>query len=111
MLEELVDVCHIGGSLHQVLQRRPGGREGRLEVLTHLADLCAHITFANNIAMTVTGQLAGNKDSAPPFHDDDVGVKYVTLHDTCGELCGLYIVAWHVFSSVDDEHLVRAETV
>src|SRR5512145_804035 len=53
MLEELVDVCHISGGLHQVLQRRPGGCEGRLEVLTHLANLCTHVTFANNIAMTV----------------------------------------------------------
>src|SRR5262245_21323120 len=72
---------HIGGGLHQVLQRRPGGREGHLEVLTYLANLCAHVAFANNIAMTVTGQLSGNKDGASPFYYDDVGIKHVILHD------------------------------
>jgi hypothetical protein len=84
-----------GGGLHQVVQRRAGGREGRLKVLTHLADLRAHVAFANHIALTVTGQLAGNKDGAPPFHDD-VRVEHVPLHETRGERFGLEMVAWHV---------------
>jgi hypothetical protein len=47
------------------------------------------------MALTVTGQLAGNKDGAPSCHDDDVGVEHVPLHDTRGERFGLEMVAWH----------------
>jgi hypothetical protein len=95
MLEEFINVCDIRGRLHQIVEGRPSRGECGLEVLTHLADLRAHVACANHIALTVTGQLAGNKDGAPPFHDDDVGVEHVSLHDTRGERCGLEIVAWH----------------
>jgi len=68
------------------LQRQDRSGDGPAD---HLADLRAHVAFTNDIALTVAGQLAGNKDGAPPFHDDNVRVEHVTLHDTHGERFGL----------------------
>jgi hypothetical protein len=76
------------------VQRRPGDRESRLEVLTPLADVRAQVACANDMALTVTGQLAGKKDGAPPCHDD-VRIEDVPLHETRGERCGLEMVAWY----------------
>ena len=52
--EELVNVRHVRGGLHQVIQGGTGGRQGRLEVLADLADLGAHVAFADHITVTVT---------------------------------------------------------
>jgi hypothetical protein len=85
----------IGSRLYQIVQGSASSGECCLKVLTDLTDLGTHVALANNIALTVAGQLAGNKNGAPPFYYNDMGVEYLTLDHPLGERLGLDILAWH----------------
>src|SRR5882757_752207 len=48
MLEELIDVGHVGRRLHQILQADTGGLERDAQVLPDLADLLGHVSGADD---------------------------------------------------------------
>src|SRR4029453_5754022 len=57
MLEELLNVRHIRGRLHQIVEGCPSRGECGLEVFAHLAELGAHIALPHDIPLLVTPQL------------------------------------------------------
>ena len=77
VFEELVDVGHEGRGLDQVVERGAGGFERVLQVLADLFDLRAHIAGADNVAVLVARQLAGNKHELFAGGNDDMGIEYV----------------------------------
>src|SRR3954465_9967676 len=62
MLEEFVDVGGEGLGPDEIGERRAGRRQGRLQVLADLADLRAHVSFADDLAGLVAGEQAGHED-------------------------------------------------
>jgi hypothetical protein len=72
MVEEGLDICHICGDFHQVAQAGTRGFQRGFDILAHLAKLDPHISFTNNIPLTVASELPGNEDHALPFGYDNM---------------------------------------
>jgi hypothetical protein len=95
VLEELLDVRHVGVGLDDVAQRGPGGGQRRLDVLAGLLDLRAHVALAHHVALPVPCELAGDEDRLPRLHDDDVGVERVPADHSLGKLVRLDVLSLH----------------
>lgn len=95
MLEESLDVCHICGGFHQVAQARACGFQRGFDILSHLAKLDPHISFTNNIPLTVARELAGNEDHSLPFGYDNMRIEYMVIDDARREDFRLDILAQH----------------
>src|SRR5207247_9167491 len=95
MLEELINVRHIRGRLHQIVESRPSRGECGLEIFAHLAELGAHVALPNDIALLVTRQLTGDKDGPSSFHGYHMGIQHMTVHDAREQCCSLDMMAWH----------------
>jgi hypothetical protein len=93
MLEESLDVGHICGGFHQVAQARAGGFQRGFDILTHLAKLDPHISFTNNIPLTVARKLAGNEDHALPFGYYNMRIEYMVIDNAHREGFRLDILA------------------
>lgn len=78
MFEEFIDVGHEGRGLDQVVKGGAGRLQRVLEVFTDLPDLRTHVAGADDVAVLVAGQLAGDEHQLFTGGDDDVRIKHVT---------------------------------
>ena len=95
VLEELLDVGHVGVGLDDVVQRGAGRGQGGLDVLAGLLDLRPHVALAHHVALPVPRELAGDEDRLPRLDHDDVGVERVAADHPLGELVRLDILSLH----------------
>ena len=67
--------------LHQLLERRPGGLEAKLQVFQGLGCLCSDVTFADDLAGGIDGVLAPDDQRAGASGDQDgLGEGRVVVH-------------------------------
>jgi hypothetical protein len=81
MLEECLDVGHLRAGFHQVTQARTRGFRRNFDMLAQLAKLDPHISFTNNIPLTVASELAGNEDHSLPFSYHNMRIEHMAIDD------------------------------
>ena len=95
VLEELLDVGHVGIGLHDVVEGGAGRGQRRLDVLAHLAKLRAHVAGPDDVAARASGELARHEDRLLALDDHHVGVQHVAADYSLAEGGWLDVLSLH----------------